>query len=113
MFSVSWTRKKDRLTGSAARVQTAVINTFRAQAPAVKERVDRRTPVDIGNLRAHNSVTANGPRLEGKNDEDEYAGHVHQGTSRMMGRPFMKEGFEESIPVLEQQLTAVIMRELS
>jgi HK97 gp10 family phage protein len=112
MISVTWARKNDRLTGASDRVTKAVINTFRAQAPAVKDRVDRRTPVDTGNLRSRNDVTANGPVIQGKNEED-YAGYVHEGTHRMSGRPFMREGFEESIPILEQQLTDVITRELS
>jgi hypothetical protein len=109
---ITWTRKKDRLTGSAERVVKAVTNTFRAQAPAVKERVDRRTPVDTGNLRSKNQVDAKGLVIEGRNQED-YAGYVHEGTHKMGARPYLREGFEESVPILEQQLTAVITRELS
>lgn len=53
-------------------------------------RMDYYVPVDTGYLKSNNEYIATANRLRLINDTP-YAGYVHQGTSRMVARPFMTQ----------------------
>ena len=63
----------------------------------------QRTPVATGTLRR--SITS---RVEGNaayvGSAVEYAPFVHEGTSRMAGRPFLQEGIDDSTHRIEAKL---------
>lgn len=62
----------------------------------VKNHIDNSTPVDTGKLQGGNQVETKreGPRITVRwYNETEYAKFVHDGTSRMIGNPFLWKGW--------------------
>jgi HK97 gp10 family phage protein len=61
--------------------------------------VKRRTPVDTGYLRgsiAYTIIQTGGKYILRIYTNVEYAIYVHEGTRRMQGRPFIRDGIEQN-----------------
>lgn len=73
----------------------------------LKRMATQKVPVDTGNLKRSIRAATNGQRIIFE-ARAEYAGHVEEGTSRMMARPYMMPAVASVVPVLMQKLSEEI-----
>lgn len=74
------------------------------------------TPTDSGDSGEANTHSKAGDRLTGTAEKNsvvagsnvEYAEPVHNGTSRMEGRPFLRVGIEQTKGEMERQVTTIL-----
>ena len=74
------------------------------------------TPTDSGDSGEANTHSKAGDKLTGKAEKNsvvvgsnvEYADYVHNGTSRMEGRPFLRVGIEQTKGEMERQVTTIL-----
>ena len=113
------------------------VKAVEGSVDAISGRYDIDPAVDTGRLRASISfVTANGEkgdsgamsppnaqagdRLSGKAPKNsviagsnvEYAESVHNGTSKMAGRPFLREGIDKTKDKMREQVTKIFKGQL-
>jgi hypothetical protein len=93
--------KKNRFPEAPKLMRKAVGKGFSASEDDLLADMNRRTPVDEGDLRDSNKVYSDefGLHFEsGGGLKRPYAEHVHQGTTRMMPRPYMRDTIEANFP---------------
>lgn len=74
------------------------------------------TPTDSGDSGEANTHSKAGDKLTGTAEKNsvvvgsnvEYAEPVHNGTSRMEGRPFLREGIDKTKSEMERQVTTIL-----
>lgn len=74
------------------------------------------TPTDSGDSGEVNTHSKAGDKLTGTAEKNsvvvgsnvEYADYVHNGTSRMAGRPFLRVGIEQTKGEMERQVTTIL-----
>lgn len=108
---VLWTKNKDTLSDAQARVKVAVGGVFRGNANVVLSDMQRRTPVDTGELRGSETATSDDTSLTVK-AAAEHGPYVHYGTRYMTARPFMQDALDAAVPRVQSDLIAAITREL-
>lgn len=72
------------------RLEQNKLQTYYRIGRFCKGRMDYYVPVDTGFLQSNNEYKVTRQKLTLINDCP-YAGYVHQGTSKMIGRPFMTQ----------------------
>ena len=113
------------------------VKAVEGSVDAISGKYDTAPAVDTGRLRASISfVTASGEkgdsgamslpnaqvgdRLSGKADKNsvivgsnvEYAEYVHNGTSKMAGRPFLREGIDKTKDQMQEQVDKIFKGQL-
>ena len=96
-----------KLMAKPTLINSALKRVIRKSALLVERHAKMRSPVDTGRLRSSirtmiNELTAT------VNPTVDYAIFVHDGTSRMKGRPFMKWGVEDA----KDKIQTVFEREI-
>lgn len=110
--SVVWTYRQNGLTGAPGKVKSAISGVFRSNASAVLSDMQRRTPVDTGELRASETATSDDTSLTVRATA-EHAAYVHFGTRYMSPRPFMQDALDAAVPTVLSDLTDAIGKALS
>lgn len=82
-----------------ARMRGALGKAFASAKGPLLADMQRRTPVDTGALRDSEQATSDDRSLTLTAGTD-HALYVHQGTSRMAARPFMRDAVEANIPAI-------------
>ena len=81
-----------------------------AKGPLLAD-MQRRTPVDTGELRGSETAESNDASLTLTAGSD-HALYVHQGTRRMAARPFMRDAIEAGLPSIVKALQDGITSEM-
>lgn len=79
-----------------------------------------KPPVMVGDEKFNKNLLKDGDLLSGASAKNsvyvgtnvEYAEYVHNGTSRMTGRPFLKVGIENKLDEIKEQVKAIFNGEL-
>ena len=96
-----------RLMKNPAKIGRAIKRAIQKSALLVERHAKMRTPVDTGRLRSSIKTTLS--RMTATvNPTVDYAIFVHDGTSRMKGRPFMHWGTEDA----KDKIQTVFEREI-
>lgn len=96
-----------KLMSNPLRISRAIKRAIQKSALLVERHSKMRTPVDTGRLRSSIKTTLSGFTAT-INPTVDYAIFVHDGTSRMKGRPFMHWGTEDA----EDKIQDVFEREI-
>jgi len=98
-MSIKATPKLDKVIKKFSRISPIINKNLTIALKKAAFLVEREskfvTPVDTGRLRSSifTTIKRNMAIIQPKTD---YAIYVHEGTRRMTGKPFMKEGFDKS-----------------
>lgn len=103
---------KNSLPGASTAIRRVIGTAFAAQRGTVLADLNRRTPVDTGELRASETVEADDRRLTLTAGTD-HAIFVHQGTRSMTARPFMRDAAEAALPGIADAIASAAERELA
>lgn len=93
------------------RLVGALDTSIKKAAYLIEGESKKRTPVLTGRLRASIWTKTNHLTATVSTNTD-YAIFVHEGTSRMRSRPFMKEGLDNSIRGIESIINSEIKKAL-
>jgi HK97 gp10 family phage protein len=91
--------KSNRFPTASAAMKKALGVAFASSGRTLLADMQRRTPVDKGELRSSEQVTTTDTSLTLTAGTD-HALYVHQGTRRMGARPFMKDTVDAGMPVV-------------
>lgn len=103
-----------RFVGAAAliaKAQHAVSQAIAESAEDLVSQAQERSPVDTGTLRAGihvSELSAMQATVATGGESNEYAGYVHEGTSKMEGRPFMTEALLDNAPVYREAIQRAV-----
>jgi HK97 gp10 family phage protein len=97
---------KNTFPEGAAQLRAAISAAFAAESGPLLSDMQQRTPVDTGELRDSESAEHTDTTLTLRATAG-HAIYVHQGTSRMGARPFMRDAVNAGMP----RLTEAIIRE--
>lgn len=102
--------------GSAALIARGVSALVPAVTDSAEDLVSKsqdNTPVDTGNLKAGQHVaevkvssTEVSAKVATGGESNEYAGYVHEGTSKMAARPFMAQALLDNAEVYKAAIAA-------
>lgn len=101
-----------RLGEGGKRVGAQASAAFRKTVFDIEGDAKILAPVDTGALRGSISSTITGDGRSGHMDAEigptvDYAVHVHDGTSRMAGRPFLTDAYDRRVPGFESVIAAL------
>jgi len=97
--------KKNTFPQGAAQLRSAISAAFAAELGPVLADMQQRTPVDTGELRDSESAEHTDTTLTLRATAG-HAIYVHQGTSRMGARPFMRQAVEAAVPRLTEAIVS-------
>ena len=116
MVSLRFNVKSNRAPQAPALMRRAIAAGFKASEEPILSDMQRRTPVDEGDLRASEKAYSDESvfRLEaGEGLDRPYAEHVHQGARGVPGRPFMRDAIEDGGSIIERNIVDAANREFS
>jgi HK97 gp10 family phage protein len=99
--------KSNKLPGLPAAMRKAVGAGFAAAKGPLLSDMQRRTPVDTGELRNSETAESDETSLTLRASAP-HAVYVHQGTRSMSARPFMRDAIEAGVPTVEQAITTAV-----
>jgi HK97 gp10 family phage protein len=111
-MSIQFVVKTNKFPTASAAMKRAIGAAFAQQRASVLADMQRRTPVDTGELRDSETVESD-ERSMTLRATAPHAGYVHQGTSRMSPRPFMTDTVDAQGPAILQAIVTAATRELS
>lgn len=111
---VGYSARLRRASGSVGKTASAAL---RKTALDIEGDAKILAPVDTGNLMNSISTTITGDGRRGQMSAEvgptaEYGIYVHEGTSRMAGRPFLADAFDRRIPMFEEAVRQIAERDL-
>lgn len=110
--SISVQVRSNKFPQAPALLRAAVGRAFAQAAPGVLADMQRRTPVDTGELRGSETVTATDDTLTLYAGTD-HAVFVHQGARGRAPRPFMTDAIDAATPGLIDAIVAEADRGLA
>lgn len=111
-MSVQIQIKLNRFPQGAALMRSALSAAFASVSGPLLSDMQQRTPVDTSALRNSETVEHTETTLTATARTD-YAVYVHQGTSRMGARPFMRQAMEAAVPRITQAIVSEAERALA
>lgn len=111
-MSIQFVVKTNKFPQASALMKKAVGDAFRTQAGPALSDMQRRTPVDTGELRGSEKVEATDTSMTFRATAG-HAGYVHQGTRYMGARPFMTDAIDAQLPAIGQAIVDAATRALS
>lgn len=92
----------DKLKGSKEALDAMKLRLMQRVVLTVEGNAKRVTPVDTGTLRRSLYSKVETPERGVVGSNVNYARFVHDGTSKMAGRPFLQQGLEASRDAIDQ-----------
>lgn len=95
--------------GASAAMRRAIGKAFANERAVSLSELNRRTPVDTGQLRASETVESDETSLTmsaGRGLPDIRAVAVHQGARRMAGRPYMTDALNARVPAVVRAIVS-------
>lgn len=111
-MDLRFTVKKNAFPQAPAVMRRAIGAAFAASRGPLLGDMNRRTPVDTGELRGSETAESNETSLTLRATAP-HAIYVHQGARGLQGRPFMRDAVEAGLPAVEEAIVAAANRELA
>lgn len=105
--------KTNRFPGAPAAMRRAIGMALADAGTLLLADMQRRTPVDTGELRGSETATVEGETTLRLTAGTDHAIYVHQGTRHMGARPFMRQAVEAGAPKIQQTIADMAARELA
>ncbi len=96
---------KEALRGVEGNINRGVGEALQEVVALVLNRAQHAAPVDTGRLRADIRTRVHEKELQGEiYNEVEYAVYVHEGTSRMAGRPYLRDAITANANAIKERI---------
>lgn len=111
-MGIQFVVKTNKFPQASSLMKKAIGTAFATQSGPVLADMQRRTPVDTGELRGSETVTSDERSMTLKATAA-HAGYVHQGTRYMGARPYMTDTIDAQLPAIGQAIVDAATRALS
>jgi len=111
-MNITVTVKSNKLPGASAAARRGISRALQANRAPVLADMQRRTPVDTGQLRNSESVDVTETTMTARAGAP-HAIYVHQGTRRMGARPFLRTAMEAAAPTIATEIQSNVTSEMS